>query len=118
MVLNIERDVRLEALRILGGAPGLTKQPIDVSPEHRSRVIEGKDRVKSDLFELALADDTAVAPLDGCVAATWKMGFDPLGIVRVLIAHDERSGGNARSKLFEKFHCGFRPIVISFAVFF
>ena len=62
-----------EAITALGGAPGSAEEPVQVRAQHGAGVIEGKERVKADLFELPLTCDAASATFHSRVAGFGKM---------------------------------------------
>ncbi len=59
--LNIERQMVIQPVPLLGRAPGSAKEPIHVRAKHRARMVQGKEWIKTDLLELTLTGYTTTA---------------------------------------------------------
>lgn len=119
VMIDVQSDVSGQALPLLRRAPRSSKEPVDIGPEHRRRVIEIKERIKAPTFELALADDASAPPLVGHAPGMRELAPDPKRVAWVLIARQsELPRVKKRSDLPKKRAGGALALVDSFSVFF
>src|SRR5882672_3139727 len=90
MKLGVKKEVCSEPVRSFGRAPGPSEHPIDIGPDHCSRVVERKERVEPSTLELALSGDAASLPFNGVmdVGPLFPGLLDPSRILGVLIRKD------------------------------
>lgn len=75
MVPDVEGEVIDEARPVLRRAPGSPEKAVEVGSHHGAGVIERKERVKPNLFELTLTRDAAAPALHRLVLAVGMNGF-------------------------------------------
>ena len=106
MVADVNAQVIDQPLARLARAPGPSKEPVEIGPQHRAGVVEREKRIKADLFELPLARDAAAPARCRAVPGQRMMGLEVPGIVRVFV---RKPVGRGRDQGLETIKSAFQP---------
>ncbi len=74
-----------ETFGFFSGAPGFSKKAINICSQHRAGVIEAKERVKTDFFQLTLAGDAGAPTPKGLMSTIREVFFEICWVVWILV---------------------------------
>jgi hypothetical protein len=67
MVVGVQHQMVFEGRSFFGGAPGSAKHPVHIGSDHGCRMVEAKQGIKADFFQLALTGYTSSPAFIGLV---------------------------------------------------
>lgn len=70
---GIQSDMSFQLVDSLGRAPGFPEEAVDMRPEHRAGVIETKNGIPLEFFELSLAHHRSSSSKDGFMPSFWEI---------------------------------------------
>lgn len=91
---GVNHQVGLEPIPSLRRAPSSPEKSIDVRSQHRARVIEAENRIKTEPLELPLSGDRTPPPENRFMPGRREESSNITGIVRIRIGTNDGFGKN------------------------